>query len=123
VDLTTAASAFEADVIVQALRAQDIPAEAFTLAASMLQWEIAGTRPFRVSVRRADLDRARAALQSLKADSIDIDWEDLDTGPEQDTGESPESAATTVNLWRLLWIALGAVLIVGAILARSRYRQ
>lgn len=118
VDLTTTANAFEADVIVQALRAEGIPAEAFTLAASMLQWDIAGTQPFRVAVRRADVERARAALKSLKADSVDIDWEELETGQPQEPRDQEKATETTISLWWLLWIGLGAALVIGAALAR-----
>lgn len=113
VDLTTAASAFEADVMVQALRAEGIPAETFTLAASTLQWEIAGRQPFRVMVRRADLERAHATLRNLKADSVDLDWDEVDTGAPEDVPESPESAKAVALLWWALWIGFGIVLILG----------
>lgn len=80
VDLTTAASEFEAGVIVEALRNQGIHAESFTTAGAVLQWEVAVSQPFRVVVRRADLERAREALRAIKADSVDLDWNEVDTG-------------------------------------------
>lgn len=80
VDLTTARTAFEAEAIANALESQGIPARAFTLAGSMLQWDIAGTQPMRVQVRRGDLERARAALHDTRQDSVDIDWSEIDTG-------------------------------------------
>lgn len=80
VDLTTARTAFEAEAIANALEAQGIPARAFTTAGSMLQWDIAGTQPMRVQVRRGDLERARAALHDTRQDSVDIDWSEVDTG-------------------------------------------
>jgi hypothetical protein len=120
VDLTTAGSAFEADVMVQALRAQGIPAEAFNLAGSMLQWDIAASQPFRVSVLRRDVARAREALKRLRADSVDLDWDEVDTGAPDEAPENPHEARTTANLWRLLWGALGLLLIIGLVIARSR---
>lgn len=80
VDLTTARTAFEAEMIAESLRAQGIRAEAFTTAGTMLQWDIAGTQPMRVQVRRADLDKAAAALRAIRADSVDLDWDEVDTG-------------------------------------------
>ncbi|MFM9996516.1 MAG: hypothetical protein ACKVU4_12045 [Phycisphaerales bacterium] len=80
VDLTTARTAFEAEMIAESLRAQGIPAEAFTTAGTMLQWDIAGTQPMRVQVRRRDLDAATAALRAIRAESVDLDWDEVDTG-------------------------------------------
>lgn len=80
VDLTTARTAFEAEMIAESLRAQGIPAEAFTTVGSMLQWDIAGTQPMRVQVRRQDVDKATAALRAIRADSVDLDWDEVDTG-------------------------------------------
>ena len=56
VDLTTARNTFEAQVIAHALEAQGIPARAFDLAGTMLQWDVAVSQPIRVVVRRRDLD-------------------------------------------------------------------
>ncbi len=80
VDLTTARTAFEAEMIAESLRAQGIPAEAFTTAGSTLQWDIAATQPMRVQVRRRDLERARDALRAIRAESVDIDWSEVETG-------------------------------------------
>jgi hypothetical protein len=80
VDLTTARTAFEAEMIAESLRAQGIPAEAFTTAGSMLQWDIAATQPMRVQVRRRDLERARDSLRAIRADSVDLDWSEVDKG-------------------------------------------
>jgi hypothetical protein len=89
VDLTTASSEFEAGVIVEALKGQGIAAQAFTTAGAVLQWEVAVSQPFRVAVRRGDLERAKAALRAIKADSVDLDWDEVNTGervPEDESG-------------------------------------
>jgi hypothetical protein len=108
VDLTTAANEFEAGVIVEALKNQGIHAEAFTTAGAVLQWEVAVSQPFRVAVRRADLDRAKAALRALKADSVDLDWDEVDTG----TPEPDAEPARPLNPWRIVQIVAAALLIL-----------
>jgi hypothetical protein len=80
VDLTTARTAFEAEMIAESLRAQGIPAEAFTTAGSTLQWDIAATQPMRIQVRRRDLARAAEVLRAIRAESVDLDWSQVDTG-------------------------------------------
>ncbi len=93
VDLTTARTAFEAEMIAETLRAQGIPAEAFTTAGSMLQWDIAATQPMRVQVRRRDLDRARDSLRAIRADSVDLDWSEVDTGDRTPVSDRERAAA------------------------------
>lgn len=80
VTLTTARTDFEAQTIAEALRAQGIPTEVHGIVASTLQWDIASTDPIKVVVRREDLDRAKNTLRAIKADSVDIDWSEIDTG-------------------------------------------
>lgn len=80
VDLTTARTDFEAELIVNSLREAGIQAQAFSAAGMALQWDVAATQPIRVAVRRADLDRAAAALKSIRQESVDIDWSEVDTG-------------------------------------------
>lgn len=79
-DLTTARTEFEAEVIVQALVAQGIPAKAFSTAGAVLQWDIAATQPIRVVVRRRDLEAARDALRAIRAESVDLDWDEVIPG-------------------------------------------
>ena len=93
VDLTTAISDFEAQVIVQALEAQGIPARAFTSATSMLQWQIAPGHGVRISVRRRDLAAAKAALRAIRAESVDLDWDEIDTGDPSPTTDRERFAA------------------------------
>ena len=80
VDLTSARTEFEAETIAEALRAQGIPAQTFATAGSVLQWDVAVSQPIRVAVRRRDLDNARAILRAIRAESVDLDWSEVDTG-------------------------------------------
>ncbi len=76
--LTSAASEFEAEAIAEALRAQEIPAEVFGgVAKAGLQWDIGFTDPIKVMVRRADVDRAGGVLRAVRAESVDIDWAEV----------------------------------------------
>lgn len=84
VDVISARSEFEASVMVEALKARDIPAFSIANAGMTLQWEVAASSPFRVSVRRKDVETAKEILRSLKADSVDIDWSTVDVGVSQD---------------------------------------
>lgn len=80
VDLTTARTEFEANIIVEALRAQGVECQAFTTAGAMLQWDVAATQPMRIQVRRRDLAAAAVTLRAIRAESVDIDWDDVDVG-------------------------------------------
>lgn len=77
VDLTTARTEFEAEVIRHALESRGIPAHAFTLAGGVLQWQVAAAQPMRVQVMRKDLERAHAALAEARQESVDFDWSEL----------------------------------------------
>lgn len=82
VDLTTARTEFEAEVIRHALEEQGIPARAFTLAGGTLGWEVAASQPIRVQVRRQDLEKAREALTEVRRGSMDFDWSEVEGGAE-----------------------------------------
>ncbi len=77
VELTAARSPLEVEAIVAALRAEGIEAIGFNHAAAMLSGLVA---PFTVSVHRENLERARAVLAQIKADSAEVDWDELDVG-------------------------------------------
>lgn len=90
VDLTTAKSDFEAQVIVESLRGQGIAAEAFTTAGTALPLHVGSSLPFRIAVRRRDLASAGAALRALRAESVDIDWDEVDVAEaEAEAGVRP----------------------------------
>ena len=80
VDLTNARSEFEASIMIGVLKDRGIPAFTFANAGMTLQWEVAGSLPFRVCVRRDDLDSAREALRDARSESVDIDWKQVEVG-------------------------------------------
>ncbi|MBX3390128.1 MAG: DUF2007 domain-containing protein [Phycisphaeraceae bacterium] len=116
VDLTSARSEFEASMIVEALKARDIPAFTFSNAGMTLQWEVAATNPFRVSVRCQDVEKAKEILRAIKAESVDIDWSEVDVGQRQDSipaakpGASPEEdEQRRITGWIVLLLLLAAL--------------
>ena len=119
VDLTTASSEFEAGVIVQSLKDQGIPAHASTAVGTTMQWEIAATQPFRIAVRRADLERAREALRAAKADSVDLDWDQVNTGDTVPEDESGAPAWGRTGRWIVTALIAGVVVVIVAYLIRS----
>jgi len=112
--LTTARTEFEAQTLAEALRARGNRAEVFATAASSLQWEAAFTDPIKVMVRRADVGEAEKVRASLKADSVDIDWDEVDTGAgaEQDDAPPRKSAQVTVFVVGLFF---GIILITACV--------
>lgn len=87
VDLTSARSEFEASIMIGVLKDRGIPAFTFSNAGMTLQWEVAGSLPFRVCVRRDDLEQAREALREARSESVDIDWNEVAVGPTLDTAQ------------------------------------
>jgi hypothetical protein len=76
--LTEAKTGFEAETIAHSLEAQGVRA---TVADAMTTELFSGAiGSAKVMVRRADLKAARNALRSIKAESVDIDWSELDVG-------------------------------------------
>ncbi len=63
-----------------------------------------------VWVRAADLDRARTLLETRIADSVDIDWDEVDVGEREDMG--PLSPVGRI----LRLIKVGLTLLIAAIL-------
>jgi len=109
VRLTTAASEFEAQLMVNKLEDAGIKASSETQAGNVLQWEVMATQPFRVFVRREDVERAREVLVSEKVVSASIDWDSIDVGASED---SPDGESGGL---RVLGVAV--VIIVLAIVA------
>lgn len=83
VDLTTARTEFEAQTIANALEAHGLEAKVFANVGSVMQWEVAVSQPIKVAVRRRDLEAARSILKTIRAESIDVDWDEVDTGDEK----------------------------------------
>ncbi|MGD9690023.1 MAG: zinc ribbon domain-containing protein [Phycisphaerales bacterium] len=91
-DLTSVPSEFEAATIVEALRAQGIPAHHVGGTIAGFRAEVPGL--VRVVVRARDLENARLALRAIEAESVDIDWDQVDVGaPEEPARESLPDAS------------------------------
>ncbi len=81
--LLTVNSEFEAHTLVAVLREEGIEAYAFgAMHASLPLGERIAAVP--VQVRRADLERAHAALEKNATDSVDLDWDEVDVGERED---------------------------------------
>ncbi|MFN0010225.1 MAG: putative signal transducing protein [Phycisphaerales bacterium] len=94
VPLTSSPSEFEAAAIAAALREQSIPAQVSGGTITGFRAEVPGEA--QVLVFESDLERARNALRAIKADSIDIDWDEVDVGEGDDA--AAKSAMPTPDL-------------------------
>jgi len=117
VPLTSARSEFEAETIAESLRAQGIPAEVFGTAARTGQWEFGINNDVKIMVRRADVDRAGEVLRAVKADSVDVDWSEVDIGapPEGTADDHPQKNTPRARDRRHLitaWIILLVLLLL-----------
>lgn len=112
--LTTARTEFEAQTLAEALRARGIRAEVFATAASSLQWEAGFTDPIKVMVRRADVGEAEKVRAALKMDSVDIDWDEVETGADTSLTLNAESTCRRSSMLgtvsRIGWTMLAVVL-------------
>ena len=81
--LTTATNEFEAGTIIAVLAEADIEAFAFGGTQFMGLTDLRGSR-VAVQVRQADLERAQAALKQNVADSVDLDWDEVEFGEVED---------------------------------------
>lgn len=79
VEVAACDTEFEAETIVQALRAQGLAAVTGGGALAG-QWAALGKVYVQVLVRKADLERARLALRAVQAESVDLDWQGVDVG-------------------------------------------
>ena len=83
VTVTSTSTEFEAHTIVAVLREAGIEAFAFgTLRGSLPLGGVFTSVP--VQVRQSDLQRARLALRQNVADSVDLDWEEVNVGERED---------------------------------------
>lgn len=117
VELTSARTEFEAETIAETLRSEGIPAEVFGLSSRVAQWELGINTSQKIMVRRQDLVRAAEVLKANKADSVDLDWSEVDVGqPTPDMVVSPhvEEQKKSGAKWR--WWALAIAVTVGSLL-------
>lgn len=120
--LTSAASEIQASLYASILNSAGIDAIGPNAAATTLRWEVSSSDPYRVYVRRADLTRAREVLSRERADSVDIDWNEIDVGePEHGApgaGEAHEPAHTAPRFgwfWLVLLGIIGILIVFRAI--------
>ena len=85
--VVSTATEFEAQTKAALLRDEGIDATVQPVAPSWTgQVSISpASRGASVWVRSADLDRARAVLEARIADSVDIDWDEVDVGQREDS--------------------------------------
>jgi hypothetical protein len=83
VTLTTRRTEFEAHTVVAIL--QDAGIEAFAFGAVQTVLPLTSRLvAVPIQVRKRDLDRARQAIQQNVADSVDLDWDEVDVGERVD---------------------------------------
>ena len=113
VTLTTRPSEFEANTVVAVLQEAGIEAFAFGVSAlTPLGLRIGGCP---VQVRQADLDRAKKALAQNVADSVDIDWDEIDVGQREDN--LPLTSRRGMPWLARVGAAVVTIIIVGTIVA------
>lgn len=115
VPLIGALTEFEASVMVEALKAEGIPAHTFATAATTLQWDIASTQPIKVMVRRADIERAATVLKSIRTDSVDLDWDEV-VGAGAEPEENAQPAPAERPTYRPMVVVCAALLAFGSTL-------
>lgn len=123
VALTTAAHEFEGEAIAEALRAQEIPAEVFGgIAKAGLQWDIGFTDPVKVMVRRGDLGRAGAVLRAVRAESVDLDWDEVQPAGSEQAPPVPPSSHHRIatGVWTLRLLMLGWLCMLAFVAYQSR---
>jgi len=94
--LVSCPTEFEAETIAAALRAQGITAQ--VLGGGLTGFRAEAPAMAKVMVLTRDLARAKNSLRAIKAESVDLDWEDVDTGDREaalDAGVLAPSANET----------------------------
>ena len=69
-----------------------------------------------VQVRRADLERARAALEKNTSDSVDLDWDEVDVGERED--HLPLTPVNRMPLLARIGFALAVAVVVLTVVAK-----
>ena len=104
VDLTTASSADAAELLALYLRYEGIPAHVTAHAGATFPLHLGSSQPYRVSVLRRDLQRAREFLRA--APPAPIDWDQVDVGdPEPGDVILSPPASHTKRSWKR-WLAM-----------------
>lgn len=106
VTLTESGTQFEAQTLVNDLRAEDIPAFVFSQSPPDLGYLSAHVFPYVVQVRRKDVELARRVLDLVIADSKDLDWAEVDVGQPVDplVGRVPRLRASRWGPAAFRWL-------------------
>ena len=107
VTLRTCDTAFEAHALAAVLRDADIEAWVFDTVTCVAMTGMTIGVPLQVRAR--DIDQAQATLEQRIADSVDIDWDDVDVG------EMEESSAAGFSFGQFGWL-IPLLLIVFAVM-------
>lgn len=137
IDITNAASPFEAEIIRAKLVDAGIEAFAFTAPGWADPWMMGSTQPYRVQVGRKDSDAAAAVLRDSEPRSDSVDWDAQDLG--EAPADEPAAAAPGDPDWAekrehkrtlgqtIIWLALvpafglfGFIALIIGIIARVR---
>lgn len=113
--LRTVGSEFEAHTLVAVLREEGIEAHVFAAMHASLPL---GQHHFGVpvQVRRADLERARAALEKNATDSVDLDWDEVDVGERED--QLPLTPVNRMPLLARIGFAVAVAVVVLTVAAK-----
>jgi len=116
VTLTVQPTEFHANTIVALLQDHGIEAHAFGTGTSWLglaMWaNLGGLRGVPVQVQQKNLHAAQDIINKRKAESVDIDWDELDVG-EPDKSSTQQSTTTrTPVLAQLSFVVAVAIVIV-----------
>jgi hypothetical protein len=97
---------------------EDAGIDAFAFGAAQMAFPYNGPlNGVPVQVRQADLERAKAALSQNVADSVDLDWDEVDVGQRED--DVPIAHRTRlpliVRLGQIVVILMLAMIVINAI--------
>lgn len=121
-ELMTAANESEAAIVRATLQAEGIPTWQFAAGTALLGASGAsGMNPATIQVRTHDMERAREALDRVREDSVELDWNEVDVGQPEDAlaariaqgefGDGPSRWQGALPR-ALVWIAIVAALLL-----------
>jgi hypothetical protein len=107
IDITNCANAIEAELLAQFLTEHGVYAHAATLAGSTNPWELGSSIPFRIAVRREDVDRGNELVRefrSRKQEPVKVDWDEVDVGEPEEGVVLPPAAESKHRHYRWRWL-------------------
>lgn len=115
VEVASAATEFEASVIAAALSAEGIESRVFVSTEAVLGVGMLtlGAQPVRVMARASDADRARAALERNREESVDLDWDSVDVGARIEQAPTETDPARIKRTLGLLAVMLLVLVLIG----------